>query len=474
MTVLMFGWEFPPHISGGLGTACQGLTKALAEEKINVLFVVPKLYGEEKQQGVELLNASNVPVTFSGWKTSIEKKTLSPFATAIVDTAVVDKETDVTVKTPLTTIHIASSLIPYQPAQQERMTQNIAQWNYPYADHPQIRHPQLASASGEEQSVADDRVTTTYSFKGGYGADLMEEVSRYAQVAAALPDHHSFDVIHAHDWMTFAAGIEVKKRTGKPLVVHVHATEHDRASRINTAVYQIEKEGMEKADRVVAVSGWTKNIIIERYKIPPEKIDVVHNGIEQQAFIPPPSSFIPPGSHTITFLGRITHQKGPHYFVEAARKVIEHFPDAHFIMAGSGDLFPQIIERVAQLKLSAHFHFTGFLKKKEIDQLLSLTQVYVMPSVSEPFGITPLEAIRAGVPVIISNQSGVVEVMPHALKVDFWNSTALANAISSVLKYESLSDTLIRNSVQHMKGITWNRAAKKLKTIYHELLNSNN
>jgi len=289
-----------------------------------------------------------------------------------------------------------------------------------------------------------------------------------------LPDHYSFDAIHAHDWMTYPAGIEAKKRSGKPLIVHVHATEHDRANRINPFVYAIEKEGMEKADRIIAVSLWTKNIIIERYHIATEKIEVVHNGImheEPKAESIP--GFAPMGSHIITFLGRITHQKGPGYFVEAARRVVDQFPDAHFVMAGSGDLFPQIIERVAQLKLSSCFHFTGFLKKKEIDQILSFTQVYVMPSVSEPFGITPLEAIRAGVPVIISNQSGVAEVMPHALKVDFWNSSALANAICSVLKYKSLSATLNQNSVREIKNITWKRAAKKINKIYYELTHNN-
>jgi glycogen(starch) synthase len=471
MTVLMLGWEFPPHIAGGLGTACQGLTQALTEEKTKVWFVVPKLFGDEAQEGIDLISASNVKTSFAGFPYSAKKKMISPFVTTTHS-----KPFSVSTDSIVTTIQINSTLVPYQSPDNIRLDQRIEQWNYPHTiDHYSVLY---SNDNTEDTSVVEIEtehdVNTTYSFSGGYGATLMDEVSRYAQVASALPDQYSFDVIHAHDWMTYPAGIAAKKRSGKPLIVHVHATEHDRATRVNKAVYAIEKKGMEMADRVVAVSLWTKNIIIERYKIPKEKIDVVHNGIIHENSFPTALPVLAPvGSHIITFLGRITHQKGPYYFVEAARKVIEQFPDAHFVMAGSGDLFPHVIERVAQLKLSSHFHFTGFLKKKQMDQILSLTHVYVMPSVSEPFGITPLEAIRAGVPVIISNQSGVGEVMPHALKVDFWDSNALANAICSVLKYESLSMTLKKNSSREIKNITWIRAAKKLNTIYHELIKNN-
>jgi glycosyltransferase involved in cell wall biosynthesis len=225
---------------------------------------------------------------------------------------------------------------------------------------------------------------------------------------------------------------------------------------------------MEEADRIVAVSHWTKEIIVNQYKISAEKVDVVHNGIiasdETRT-----ESVAPLGSHVVTFLGRVTHQKGPRYFVEAARKVSEKFPDAHFIVAGSGDLLPQTIERVAQLRMSHKFHFTGFLNKEWINKIWSMSNVYVMPSVSEPFGITPLEAIQAGVPVIVSNQSGVAEVMQHALKVNFWDVEALADSICSVLKYKSLSSMLKKRGEKEVKDLSWEKAAIKLKSLYEEL-----
>jgi len=237
-------------------------------------------------------------------------------------------------------------------------------------------------------------------------------------------------------------------------------------------LYDIEKSGMDEADRIIAVSNWTKDIIITRYGISEDKIVVIHNGValEESDIVPAPP---PIGSHIITFLGRVTHQKGPHYFVNAARDVIREFPDAHFVVAGSGDLLPQIIERVAQLKISSNFHFTGFLNKKQIKKLLSYTDVYVMPSVSEPFGITPLEAMQAGVPAIISNQAGVGEVISHTIKVDFWNTQSLAHTICSVLRYDSLSDTLKKNGKKELKEITWEKAAKKINKLYYESITEN-
>jgi len=298
----------------------------------------------------------------------------------------------------------------------------------------------------------------------------MEEVYHYAEVASVLAHKYDFDIIHAHDWLTYPAGVEAKKASGKPLIVHVHATEFDRAGddNIDQRVFELEKMGMSEADRIIAVSQWTKNIIVDKYGIDPLKVSVVHNGViasegTELFFIPKISD------HVITFLGRITYQKGPQYFIDAARKVLDYFPDAHFIMAGSGDLLPSMIDRVAQLKLSSRIHFTGFLKGKQIHQVWSVTDVYVMPSVSEPFGITPLEAVQAGVPVIVSNQSGVSEVIDHALKVDFWDMNALANAIINVLRHKGLSDSLKLNSRKEIEALTWKRAAIKIKQLYHEL-----
>lgn len=453
----MFGWEFPPHISGGLGTACYGITHSLLHENTQVLFVAPKLYGDEPADKVELLSASETPVT----------KMVSTATVTREETLTSEKEEGEWTadrKARIDIIEVPSSLLPYQLTSQEEVAYEIEQWNYRFQKIQEAITTQVTETITETETV-------TYSFTGGYGSQLIKEVYRYAEVGATIAAENEFNVIHAHDWMTFPAGIAAKKISGKPLVVHVHATELDRAlNGGDPHVFNLEREGMEAADRVVAVSQWTKELIMNHYGIPEEKISVVHNGIivSEESHLPQPS---PVGSQVVTFLGRITHQKGPLYFVNAAALVLKKFPDVSFVMAGSGDLFPQIIERVAQLKMSTRFHFTGFLKKKEINKILSFSSVYVMPSVSEPFGITPLEAVHAGVPVIISKQSGVAEVMEHALKVDFWDSDALANAICSILQYESLSTTLKKNSGNEIKEITWNKAAKKLNTIYHELVN---
>jgi len=456
MKVLMFGWEFPPHISGGLGTACYGITHSLIHEHTSVLFVAPKLYGDEPAEQTELISASEVPVVKIVSSTSVKEQVI-----------VEEKEEGylaIEKKPFIERIEVSSSLLPYQITTVEEVVYEIEQWNYRFKKIQETKTMLVTENSVEKQS-------TIYSFTGGYGSQLIKEVYRYAEVAATIAAENEFDVIHVHDWMTFPAGIAAKKISGKPLVVHVHATEHDRAlNGGDRHVFNIEKQGMEEADRVVAVSQWTKDLIIARYHIPEEKIAVVHNGIMISDEDKHPSSTSPVGSHVVTFLGRITHQKGPRYFVDAAQMVLTRFPDTHFVMAGSGDLLPQIIERVARFKLSSRFHFTGFLKKKEINRVLSFSNAYVMPSVSEPFGITPLEAVHAGVPVIISNQSGVAEVMEHALKVDYWDSKALANAICGILQYESLSTTLKKNGGNEIKEITWNKAAKKLNAIYHELV----
>jgi glycogen synthase len=327
-----------------------------------------------------------------------------------------------------------------------------------------------AGRANRQETESKERKIAPYRFSGAYGPDLLDEVKRYAQVGAAIAAENKFDVIHAHDWMTYLAGIAAKKVSGKPLVVHVHATEFDRSGEcVDSKVWAIERQGMEEADRVITVSEWTRRVVINRYKIAAEKVEVVHNGIIPRKETSLSFTAPPVGSHVVTFLGRITHQKGPLYFVEAARRVLDQIPDAHFVVAGAGDLLPLMIERIAQLRMSSRFHFTGFLKGKDIDRVWAMSKVYVMPSVSEPFGIAPLEAIQAGVPVIISNQSGVAEVMPHAIKVDFWNSQELASAICSVLKYKSLSNTLKKNSTEEIMRISWNNAAKKLNLLYHEL-----
>jgi glycogen synthase len=436
MKVLMFGWEFPPHISGGLGTACFGLTQSLVQGDTEILFVVPKAYGDE---ALNLINASEILIS------EHDKTVLIPASTSNLT------------KTGMKVINIPSALKPYGSLHQSE-AYAIEDWSY-----------EITTGTSDSSTI-EKRKAKKYKFSGSYGPQLFEEVTRYKEVAGALAQHYSFDVIHAHDWLTYQAGVAAKEASGKPLIVHVHATEFDRSENIDKRVFAIECEGLEKADRIVAVSNWTKRILISNYHIAEKKISVVHNGMLTRK--PTPSLKLTRISKQIvTFLGRITYQKGPHYFIEAARKVLSKLPNVHFVVAGSGDLLPVMMERVAQLRLSSRFHFTGFLKAEEVGHIWTISDLYVMPSVSEPFGIAPLEAIQSGVPVIISKQSGVAEVMPHAIHLDFWNVDSLANAICSVLRHKSLAKTLKKKSKKTLQNITWDVAATKIKTIYHEVVN---
>jgi glycogen(starch) synthase len=471
MKVLMFGWEFPPHISGGLGTACYGLTQSLLKHQTKILFVVPRVYGDENEKNILLINASAVRLAEKNG-TALSQQPNGRSHTAAAASTQIHTHSFVTTRYGMTYIEVPAGISPYESPTSKKLdtyTSHVTSWNYAMTSF-------MKGGAKQQDDVFlgggfyDDKLDDDYyMFSGTYGCNLLEEVQRYAAVGGIIARKYSFDVIHAHDWMTFPAGINAKRIKKKPLVVHVHSTEFDRAGEnINESVFEIEQLGFAAADQIVAVSNWTKEIVVRRYNIPEAKIKVIHNGIIPKE---PAAEFAFPafGSHFVTFLGRVTHQKGPRFFVEAAHKVLKEFPDAHFIVAGAGDLLPQMIERVAQLNMSSRFHFTGFLTGDQVDRIWSLTDVYVMPSVSEPFGIAPLEAIQGGVPVILSNQSGVSEVMPHAIKVDFWDVKALAAAICSVLRYESLSQVLKQNSKRHIERLTWDKAASNVNTLYHEL-----
>lgn len=430
-TVLMFGWEFPPHISGGLGTACLGLTEALTREGCKVLFVVPRAFGDEP---VPLLSASDVLVG-PQWQHH-------PWNVIKHDHS-----------GKMQVISVRSDVLPYGHQESPGTVRS-------YTLHAE------KILSGTKSTLTGGR---RFEFLGGYGGDLFLEVVNYSKVAAQLAQENLFDLVHAHDWFTYPAGIMAKKVSGKPLIVHVHSTEYDRAGagNLNPFVVDVEREGMAAADRVVAVSEWTKSIIVERYNISASKVTVVHNGILRRRV--KAKTLVREMEYVVTFLGRITYQKGPSYFVDAARIVQRYLPGAHFVMAGSGDLFAQVVEEVARSRMGSRFHFTGFLSSDEVDELWARTDVYVMPSVSEPFGITPLEAIQAGVPVIVSNQSGVSEVLPHAIKVDFWDVEKLADSIVNILIHDALSGTLRKSGRRQARSLTWQRAARKLLRLYSKL-----
>ncbi len=422
----MFGWEFPPHITGGLGTACFGLTKGLLKHGVEVQFVVPKAYGDESQEAVRLINASDVTVMMND---PVFREYWSQ----------------------ITYMEIGSNLIPYVGPEvfEQMVSENI---------NTKVQ---------ESSRVFSER----FQFSGKYGHDLMEEVARYALVGASIAANSEFDVIHAHDWLTYSAGVAAKKISGKPLVVHMHATEFDRSGEnYNENVYEIERKGMAEADRVITVSNLTRNIVIERYHIDPDKVITVHNAVE-----PPEKTELLDAEKKVkekivTFLGRITFQKGPEYFIEAACKVLERDKNVRFVMAGTGDLMEKMIRRVAKLKISSNFHFTGFLKGENVDRMFAMSDVYVMPSVSEPFGISPLEAMRSNVPVVISKQSGVAEVLNHVMKVDFWDVDAMADAIYGLLHYDSLNTMFVTNGTEEVNNLKWESAARKVADIYESVV----
>ena len=426
----MFGWEFPPHIAGGLGTACYGMTRGLARNGVEVVFVMPRAYGDEDQRFVRVVNASDVETIGTR-----------------------DHEFSEELLEKVSFIHIDSNMLPYISPEE-------------YAAY----HDEFVRSGRTHEWT--DVWKQRYTFSGKYGANLMEEVARYAMVAAQVAKdlEGQFDVIHAHDWLTYFAGIAAKRVSGKPLVVHMHATEFDRSGEnINRRVYAIEKAGMQAADRVIAVSELTRRIVIGKYGIPADKVVTVHNAVrfgESEEAAPERAV----KDKVVTFLGRITYQKGPDYFVEAAAKVLQRVSDVRFVMAGSGDLMNHVVRRVAQLGIADRFHFTGVLKGGEVQRIFRLSDVYVMPSVSEPFGISPLEAMRSGVPVIISRQSGVAEVLDYAIKVNYWDVDALADAIYGLLTYPALGRMFASKGLEEVTGLKWTNAAAKIKTVYETVV----
>jgi glycosyltransferase involved in cell wall biosynthesis len=292
-------------------------------------------------------------------------------------------------------------------------------------------------------------------------------------VAGVIAQDVDFDVIHAHDWLTFPAGIAAKQASGKPLVIHVHATDFDRSGgNVNPNVYSIEKQGMDAADTIITVSNLTRKIVIEKYGIKPQKVITVYNAVEPYQHNNKPTVNCGFDEKIVTFLGRITMQKGPEYFIEAANLVLKRMDNVRFVMAGSGDMMNKMIRKAAQLKITNKFHFTGFLKGDDVYQMYRMSDVYIMPSVSEPFGISPLEAMQAGVPVIISKQSGAAEILSNAIKLDFWDVEAMADAIYGIIKYPALSKTLARNGRKESHQLKWKDSACAVKHVYKKSIKS--
>lgn len=420
----MFGWEFPPFNSGGLGVACEGLVKALSKEGLKVLFILPKKL-DCRSDFCRFVFAEEFAVPSE--KDRKKNKKIKGVETRVVD----------------------SFLTPYITSQR-------------YAE---IYQELVLARNGGEPSMHI------------YGSDLFSEVMRYAIYARQIAASEDFDIIHCHDWLCYPAGLAAKKISQKPLVVHIHATEFDRTGGhgVNEQVYQIEKAGFEEADLIIAVSRYTKDIVVKHYGINPQKIRVVHNAVNCEELAGGLSGEIcslkRAGKKIVLFLGRITLQKGPDYFLAAAKKVLEVDQNVIFIVAGSGDMEIKMIEMAADFGIADKVLFAGFLRGKERCQIYQMADLYVLPSVSEPFGITPLESLAAGTPVLISKQSGVSEIISHCLRVDFWDIDEMANKILAVLNYPELKETLSQHGLEEVKTINWQDAGRKCREIYEELLN---
>lgn len=454
----MFGWEFPPHISGGLGTACFGLTKGLSHlNNVEVTFVVPSATVVNNTNNIHLISADKVKIV------NYKEGELGE----------------------LKLLKVNSRLKPY--VKEEDYTKII-------------------NNKGSE-TITPLKITEDgcVEFSAGYGPNLDQEVKYFAAVAETIAKHEEFDLIHAHDWPTFLAGKAVKEITGKPLITHLHSTEFDRnTGSINQNIYNWEKLGMEASDTIIAVSDTTRELLQTHYQQPPEKITTIYNAIEptnitdagiENSGSPKqedsavsnsisnthsriksentnPSNTNRNPAKIVTFLGRITAQKGPEFFIEAASLILKKMDNVRFVMAGDGDLWHEMIQLAAKKNITHRFHFTGFLHGNEVYDLLKMSDVYVMPSVSEPFGISTLEAIQSGVPVIVSKQSGVSEIIQNIIKVDYWDIDELADAIHALLQYPTLSNTIQQKAFKEIQLLSWDKTAEKVNSVYNHVLSN--
>lgn len=418
MKVLMFGWEFPPHILGGLGTASYGLTQGMSmQEDMEITFCIPKPWGDEDQSFLKIIGMNSTPVV---WR---------------------DVNWD----------YVNSRVGEYMNPQDY----------YDLRDHIYANFNYLHTND-----------LGCIEFSGRYPDNLQEEINNYSIVAGVVARQQQYDIIHSHDWLTYPAGIHAKQISGKPLVIHVHATDFDRSrGNVNPTVYSIEKNGMDHADHIMCVSELTRQTVIHKYHQDPRKVTTVHNAVaplsqEIMNIVPQKSK----KEKIVTFLGRITMQKGPEYFVEAAAMVLHRTKNIRFVMAGNGDMMNQMISLVAERGIADRFHFPGFMKGKQVYEVLKASDVYIMPSVSEPFGISPLEAMQVSVPTIISKQSGCAEILDNCIKIDYWDIHAMADAIYSICTYPAMYDYLKTEGKREVDAIKWENVGYKVRSIYDNIL----
>ena len=399
MKVLMFGWEFPPHILGGLGTASYGLTKGMSlQQDMEITFCIPKPWGDEDQSFLKIIGMNSTPVVWRDVNWEYVKDRVGSYM---------------------------------DPQLYYDLRDHI------YADFNYLHTNDLGCIE----------------FSGRYPDNLHEEINNYSIVAGVVARQQEFDIIHSHDWLTYPAGLHAKQVSGKPLVIHVHATDFDRSrGNVNPTVYAIEKNGMDHADHIMCVSELTRQTVIHTYDQDPKKVSTVHNAVSPLS------------------LGRITMQKGPEYFVEAAAMVLQRTKNVRFVMAGSGDMMNQMIRLVAERGIADRFHFPGFMKGRQVYEVLKASDVYIMPSVSEPFGISPLEAMQCSVPTIISKQSGCAEILEKCIKTDYWDIHAMADAIYSICTYPAMYEYLCDEGKKEVDQIKWENVGYKVRGIYDEVI----
>lgn len=468
MRILMLGWEFPPFIAGGLGVACYGLTRALDQLGHRVTFILPRPVDRTHTSHVTLLSPDSPPLP-RGSRIGGAGTFTPGGGPGGADGAEFSNTSFMAI--PATFSHPYNSASPHGPvgvgsvlASQEQDTPTALHGVSPEAvgGLPAIPALPAASAAGSGMHLGSGG-----GAGHGYGSDLFGDAERYARLCVSLTRGRQFDLIHAHDWLTYPAGAALAMVLGKPLVVHVHSTEFDRSGdNINQAVYDIERSGMHAATRVIAVSQLTKDICVRRYGVSADKVDVIYNGIDRPEQEPAMGSDIEEGDKVVLFLGRITMQKGPEYFIAAAKRVLEKVPNVKFVVAGSGDMALRMVELAAAMGIGHRVLFTGFLRGRDVDRVFKMADCYVMPSVSEPFGLAALEAIHHDVPVIISKTAGAAEVLTHVLKVDFWDTDEIANKIVAVLRHPPLSRTLREHGRVELRRLTWGGAAEKCLTTY--------
>lgn len=423
MKVLMFGWEFPPHILGGLGTASYGITKGLAAQPdVQITFCLPRPWGDEDKSFMNIIGLSETPIV---WRD-----------------------------------------VNYDYVKERLGTKMDPQLYYDLRDH--------IYADFNYRQTND---LGCIEFSGKYPENLQDEINNYSIVAGVIARQQQYDIIHAHDWLTYPAGIHAKNVSGKPLVIHVHATDFDRSrGHVNPTVYRIEKDGMDHADCIMCVSELTRQTVINHYHQDPAKCITMHNAVYplSQDILKMVEERRKEHTHRkekiVTFLGRITMQKGPEYFVEAAALVLQRTRNIRFCMAGSGDMMNDMINMAAARGIADHFHFPGFMRGQQVYEAFADSDVYVMPSVSEPFGISPLEAMQCGVPSIISKQSGCAEILDKCIKTDYWDIYAMADAMYSLCTNDSLHEYLKVEGKNEVDQITWEKVGKRIYDVYNQLI----